>query len=56
MTRKRLFWLSLLFLAGSLVYPILFMPIIGLAALPIGVVVSGQLTLTVYFAMKQRGG
>ncbi len=48
-------WLSLLFAVGNLVFANIFAQSMGLIGLPLGVGVSGSLTLIVFFVLRQRG-
>ena len=61
-TQKKFTWrlftgLFLLFAIGNLIFLNLLIPLVGFAALPMGVVVSGSMTLTVaFFVMRRRAG
>ena len=49
-------WLSILFVVGNLVFTNVFLRFVGLIGLPLGIGVSGSLTLIVFFVLRQRSG
>ena len=48
-------WLSILFAVGNLVFTNIFAQSMGLIGLPLGIGVSGSLTLIVFLMLRQRG-
>ncbi len=52
---KLFMWLSILFAIGNLIFTNLFLQLMGFAGLPMGLMVSGSMTLMVaFFVMRQR--
>ncbi|MEE9173342.1 MAG: hypothetical protein V3U30_00010 [Thermoplasmata archaeon] len=49
-------WLSIVFVVGNLVFTNIFLQFVGLIGLPLGIGVSGSLTLIVFFVLRQRSG
>lgn len=51
---KLFMWLSIFFAIGNLIFTNLFIQLVGFAGLPMGLVVSGSMTLMVAFLMIRR--
>lgn len=49
-------WLTIFFIVGNLVFANLFLQFMGFIGVPVGIGVSGSLTLMVFFILRLRNG